>query len=101
MSCNTATGEEAASVVLAIPNTNLMLNWDPGNAAAIGSTAYPTGYHLLPKERSGHCHCKDVVSTQDHKYDWAPVGGRTAAWAGLWRAWRRDGLDCGRSFDAH
>src|SRR5207253_1260078 len=53
MSCNTATGEEAASVVLAIPNKNLMLNWDPGNAAAIVSTAYPTGYHLLSLQGCG------------------------------------------------
>src|SRR6202789_67657 len=67
MACNTATGEESAAVLKAIPNKNFMLNWDPGNAAAIGSTPYPTGYELLPKERIGHCHCKDVVSKPDHK----------------------------------
>ena len=33
MSCNTATGEESAAVLAAIPNKNFMLNWDPGNAA--------------------------------------------------------------------
>ena len=64
MSCNTATGEEAAAVLKAIPNKNFMLNWDPGNAAAIGSTPYPTGYDSLPKERIGHCHCKDVVRSR-------------------------------------
>lgn len=32
MSCNTATGEEAAALLKAIPNKNFMLNWDPGNA---------------------------------------------------------------------
>src|ERR1700722_9977803 len=44
MSCNTATGEESAAVLKAIPNKNFMLNWDPGNAAALGSTPYPDGY---------------------------------------------------------
>src|SRR6202142_4192385 len=72
MSCNTATGEEAAATLKAIPNQNFMLNWDPGNAAALGSTPYPNGYEALPKERIGHCHCKDVVRKQGHKYDWAP-----------------------------
>src|SRR6202050_641063 len=67
MSCNTATGEEAAAVLNAIPNKNFMLNWDPGNSAAIGSTPYPTGYQSLPKDRIGHCHCKDVVIKPDHK----------------------------------
>ena len=38
-----------------------MLNWDPGNAAAAGEIPYPDGYNLLPKDRIGHCHCKDVV----------------------------------------
>ena len=88
MSCNTATGEEAAAVLKAIPNQNFMLNWDPGNAAAIGSTPYPTGYELLPKERVGHCHCKDVVSKPDHKYDWAPVGGGIVDWVGQLQALR-------------
>ena len=48
MSCNTATGEEAATVLKAIPTKNLMLNWYPGNSAVIGKTPYPTGYQLLP-----------------------------------------------------
>src|SRR3981081_115351 len=48
MSCNTATGEESAAVLKAIPNKNFMLNWDPGNAAALDSTPYPDGYRLLP-----------------------------------------------------
>ena len=101
MSCNTATGEESAAVLKAIPNKNFMLNWDPGNAAAIGSTPYPTGYDLLPKERIGHCHCKDVVSKQDHKYDWAPVGGGTVDWVGQFKALQRDGFHYGLSLETH
>jgi sugar phosphate isomerase/epimerase len=101
MSCNTATGEEAAAVVKAIPGKNFMLNWDPGNAAAIGSTPYPTGYELLPKERVGHCHCKDVVTKPDHKYDWAPVGAGVVDWIGQLQAFERDGFRCGLSLETH
>ena len=59
--CNTATGAEAAKVLSAVQSPSLMLNWDPGNAAASGEIPYPDGYNLLPKDRIGHCHCKDAV----------------------------------------
>lgn len=101
MSCNTATGEEAAALLKAIPNKNFMLNWDPGNAAAIGSTPYPDGYELLPKHRIGHCHCKDVVRKADHKYEWAPVGGGVVDWVGQLRALKRDGFHYGLSLETH
>jgi sugar phosphate isomerase/epimerase len=101
MSCNTATGEEAAAVLKAIPNKNFMLNWDPGNAAALGSVPYPGGYALLPKDRIGHCHCKDVVNKPDHKYDWAPVGGGSVDWVGQLQALQRDGFHYGLSLETH
>jgi len=101
MSCNTATGAEAAEVLHAIPEQNFMLNWDPGNAAAIGTTPYPTGYQLLPKDRIGHCHCKDVVRKPDHKYDWAPVGGGMVDWTGQLQAFERDGFRYGLSLETH
>jgi sugar phosphate isomerase/epimerase len=101
MSCNTATGEESAAVLKAIPNKNFLLNWDPGNAAALGSTPYPTGYELLPKDRVGHCHCKDVVSKPDHKYDWAPVGAGIVDWVGQLQALQRDGFRYGVSLETH
>jgi sugar phosphate isomerase/epimerase len=78
-----------------------MLNWDPGNAAAIGSTPYPTGYQLLPKNRIGHCHCKDVVRKPDHKYDWAPVGGGIVDWVGQLQALQRDGYHNAVSLETH
>lgn len=101
MSCNTATGEESAAVLKAIPNKNLMLNWDPGNAAAIGSTPYPNGYDLLPKERIGHCHCKDVVRKPGEKYQWAPVGAGVVDWVGQFRAFKRNGYHYGVSLETH
>jgi L-ribulose-5-phosphate 3-epimerase len=101
MSCNTATGEEAAATLKAIPNKNFLLNWDPGNAAAFGSTPYPNGYDLLPKDRIGHCHCKDVVRKPDNKYDWAPVGGGVVDWVGQLKALQRDGFTYGLSLETH
>jgi len=101
MACNTATGEESAAVLQAIPNKNFMLNWDPGNAAALGSTPYPDGYQMLPKDRIGHCHCKDVVRKPDHKYDWAPVGGGIVDWVGQFRALQRDGFHYAVSLETH
>jgi sugar phosphate isomerase/epimerase len=101
MSCNTATGEESAAVLKAIPVENFMLNWDPGNAAAIGSIPYPAGYDSLPKNRIGHCHCKDVVRLPDHTYDWAPVGGGIIDWTGQLQAMRDDGFRFGLSLETH
>ena len=101
MSCNTATGEESAAVLAAIPNRNFMLNWDPGNAAALFSTPYPTGYDLLPKDRIGHCHCKDVVDKPNHKYEWAPVGGGVIDWSGQLAALKRDGFRQALSLETH
>ena len=101
MSCNTATGEEAAALLKAIPSKNFMLNWDPGNAAALGSTPYPNGYDLLPKDRIGHCHCKDVVRKPDGKYDWAPVGGGVVDWVGQFKALQRDGYRHAVSLETH
>jgi L-ribulose-5-phosphate 3-epimerase len=98
--CNTATGAEAAKVLDAVKSPNLMLNWDPGNAATLGETPYPHGYNLLPKERIGHCHCKDAV----HKgkgYDWAPMGGGIIDWAGQFRALKRDGYHFAVSLETH
>ncbi len=101
MSCNTATGAESAAVLAAIPNKNFMLNWDPGNAAALYSKPYPDGYNLLPKDRIGHCHCKDVVYKPDHKYEWAPVGGGVIDWVGQLKALKRDGYNKGLSLETH
>lgn len=101
MACNTATGEESASVLAAIPEKNFMLNWDPGNAAALGSTPFPDGYNLLPKERIGHCHCKDVARKDGGKYDWAPVGGGVVDWVGQLQALERDGFRHALSLETH
>jgi L-ribulose-5-phosphate 3-epimerase len=100
--CNTATGAEAAQVLSAIQSPHLLLNWDPGNAATLGERPYPDGYNLLPKERIGHCHCKDAVRKPDDSgYDWAPVGRGSIDWVGQFRALQQDGYRLAVSLETH
>jgi sugar phosphate isomerase/epimerase len=97
---NTATGAEAAKVLRAVKSPYLMLNWDPGNAAASGETPYPDGYNLLPKDRIGHCHSKDAVK-KDKGYDWAAMGRGIVDWVGQYKALKRDGYHYGVSLETH
>ena len=100
-SCNTATGAEAAKVLAAVKSSRLMLNWDPGNASERGEIPYPDGYNLLPKDRIGHCHCKDSVKKPDGKYAWAPMGGGIIDWVGQFKALKRDGYQFAVSLETH
>jgi L-ribulose-5-phosphate 3-epimerase len=100
--CNTGTAAEAAKVLAEVQTPSLMLNWDPGNAAARGEKAYPEGYALLPKERIGHCHCKDVIKKADAKgYDWAAMGQGIIDWTGQFEALKRDGYHFAVSLETH
>jgi sugar phosphate isomerase/epimerase len=98
--CNTATGAEAAKILDAVRSPHFMLNWDPGNAATLGETPYPDGYNLLPKDRIGHCHCKDAIKKPDG-YDWAPMGGGIIDWAGQFAALKRDSYRYAVSLETH
>jgi sugar phosphate isomerase/epimerase len=100
--CNTATGQEAAEVLKAIQSPHLMLNWDPGNAVTLGEKAYPDGYSLLPKERIGHCHCKDVAKPEGGKgYEWAAMGSGIIDWVGQFKALKRDSYHFAVSLETH
>jgi sugar phosphate isomerase/epimerase len=102
MSCNTGTAAESAKVLAAVKSPYLMLNWDPGNAATLGETPYPVGYSLLPKERIGHCHCKDAVKKPDGTgYDWAAMGRGIIDWTGQFSALKRDGYHFAVSLETH
>jgi L-ribulose-5-phosphate 3-epimerase len=102
MACNTGSGEEAAQTLAAIPNRNFMLNWDPGNAGTFpGNVPYPDAYRKLPKERIGHCHCKDVKRLPDDKFEWEPVGAGIIDWVGQFKALKRDGYHLGVSLETH
>ncbi len=102
MTCNTATGAEAAQLLAAIPSPHLLLNWDPGNAAMRGEQAFPEGYGLLPKNRIGHCHCKNVQKKAGGSgLDWAPMGRGLIDWTGQFRALKRDGYHLAVSLETH
>ena len=102
VACNTATAAEAAKVLAAVTSPNLMLNWDPGNAAEHDEKTYPNGYDLLPKARIGHCHCKDTVKKPDgSRYEWAAMGRGIIDWVGQFKALKRDGYHFAVSLETH
>jgi sugar phosphate isomerase/epimerase len=101
MSCNTGSGAEAAKVLSAVKNPNFMLNWDPGNAAERGEKPYPDGYDLLPKDRIGHCHCKDARKKSDGGYEWAAMGQGMIDWVGQFKALKNDGYRFAVSLETH
>jgi L-ribulose-5-phosphate 3-epimerase len=101
MACNTGTGAEAAKVLAAVSSPYLMLNWDPGNAAALGEIPFPNGWDLLPKSRIGHCHCKDTVMKAGGGYDWAPVGKGVIDWVGQFKALKQMGYHNTVSLETH
>jgi sugar phosphate isomerase/epimerase len=100
--CNTATGAEAAKTLAEVTTPNFMLNWDPGNAAARGETPYPNGWELLPKNRIGHCHCKDIVMKQGGEgFEWMPVGKGIINWVGQFEALKKARYNLGVSLETH
>lgn len=102
MTCNTATGAEAAMVLIGVKSPSLMLNWDPGNAAAHGEKPYPDGYAVLPKDRIGHCHCKDAeMKSNDKGHEWAAMGRGMIDWIGQFKALKRDGYRFAVSLETH
>jgi L-ribulose-5-phosphate 3-epimerase len=102
MSCNTATGKEAARTLASVTEPNFMLNWDPGTSATFpNDTPYPDDYNLLPHNRIGHCHCKDVTREPGGKWEWAAVGAGTIDWVGQLRALNRDGYRYAVSLETH
>ena len=99
--CNTATSPEAARTLAAVQNKNFFLNWDPGNAARLGDKAFPEGYALLPKERIGHMHLKDVKRKPDGDYDWECMGRGLIDYEAQFRAMIRDGYRGTMSLETH
>jgi L-ribulose-5-phosphate 3-epimerase len=100
--CNSGTAAEAAKVLAEVKSPSFMLNWDPGNAASRGEKVFPDGYALLPKERIGHCHCKDVTKKADsNSYDWAAMGRGVIDWTGQFAALKRDGYHFAVSLETH
>jgi L-ribulose-5-phosphate 3-epimerase len=113
MDCNTGNAEEAVATLAAVPNANFMLNWDPGNAGTFpGEIPYPNGFDLLPKERIGHCHAKNVKRDDagvtppqgrpmPAKSEWEPVGTGVVDWVGQLRALHAMGYHYAVSLETH
>ena len=112
MDCNTGTAEEAAEALNAVPNKNFMLNWDPGNAGTFpGAVPFPKGWDLLPKERIGHCHAKNVKRDDSQppkpgrpmpgKSQWEPVGIGVVDWVGQIKALHAMGYHYALSLETH
>jgi L-ribulose-5-phosphate 3-epimerase len=112
MDCNTGTGEEAAATLAAVPNKNFMLNWDPGNAGTFpGAVPFPKGWNLLPHERIGHCHAKNVKRDDAQapppgrpmpgKSEWEPVGTGVVDWVGQLKALHAMGYRHAVSLETH
>ena len=81
---------EAAKVLDAVKTPSIMLNWIRQRRCH-RRDCVSRWLHLLPKDRIGHCHCKDAVKKADNEYDWAPMGGGVIDWAGQFKALKRDG----------
>ena len=104
MACNTGSGSEALATLQAVPNRNLMLNWDPGNSGTFpNDIPYPADYDRLPKNRIGHVHAKNVRATPDTKsgWEWQPVDVGKIDWAAQFKALQRDGYSHAVSLETH
>jgi len=100
--CNTATGAEAAKTLASVTAQNFQLNWDLGNAAARGEIPYPNGWDALPKNRIGHCHCKDIANKSGGEgFEWMPVSKGTIEWVGQFKALKQAGYKLGVSLETH
>ena len=100
--CNTATGREAAATLAAVPSSNFLLNWDPGNAVMRGELdAFPAGWNTLPKARIRHCHVKNAVRDAAGKIEWAPVQTGYIDWKAQFAALRQVGYRNAVSLETH
>ena len=99
--CNTATAPEAARTLSHVTAKNFFLNWDPANAAMRGDKVFPEGYALLPRERIGHTHLKDVKRNADGTYAWECMGRGIIDYVGQFRALMRDGYRGTMSLETH
>lgn len=99
--CNTATGSESVRTLKAVQPPNFKLNWDPGNAAYRGETAFPDGFANIPKDRIGHMHLKDVARKADGTYEWAAMGRGIIDYVGQFKAMVQAGYAGTMSLETH
>jgi len=101
--CNIATGEEAGWLLQRIPSATFGVIWDPGNEAALASTAYPDGYNYV-RGRIFHVHLKGVGRHREpgkSRRAWVKMGDGIIDYVGQMRALVRDGYDGTLSLETH
>lgn len=79
--CNTGTGAETAKLFRAIPDRQLMHNWDPGNCYEAGEQPFPKGWDQIDHSRISHIHLKDAAGK-----DWKPIGAGEIDFIGQFKA---------------
>lgn len=79
--CNTGTGEEIARLFKAIPDRQLMHNWDPCNSYEMGEQPFPGVWNQLDHNRISHIHLKDASGKE-----WKPIGSGEIDFLGQFRA---------------
>ncbi len=82
--CNVGTAAETARLLRAIPDKQLMHNWDPCNAYEMGVQPFPKAWDLLDHSRISHIHLKDAKGKE-----WKPIGAGEIDFAGQFRALKR------------
>ncbi len=79
--CNTGTGAETAKLFRAIPDRQLMHNWDPGNCYEAGEQPFPKAWDQIDHSRISHIHLKDAAGK-----DWKPIGAGEIDFIGQFKA---------------
>jgi L-ribulose-5-phosphate 3-epimerase len=79
--CNVGTGEETAKLFRAIPDRQLMHNWDPCNVYEMGEQPFPKAWNELDHTRISHIHLKDASGKE-----WKPIGAGKLDFTGQFTA---------------
>jgi L-ribulose-5-phosphate 3-epimerase len=80
---NVATGREIKRLFQAIPDKQLMHNWDPCNNYESGEQPFPAVWDQLDHSRISHIHLKDAQGKE-----WKPIGSGKLDFVGQFRALR-------------
>lgn len=83
---NTATAREIARLFKAIPDQQLMQNWDPCNSYETGEEPFPNVWNQIDHSRISHIHLKDAQGKE-----WKPIGSGQIDFAGQFRALKKIG----------
>jgi len=98
--CNLGTAAETMRVLDFVPNTKVMVVWDPANALVAGEDPFPGGYSIMAKHRIAHVHAKDC-HIENEKPVWGPLGTRNVRWKEQIAALLADGYKGWISLETH